>query len=212
MPPIPPATPEVVAPPAEVEPVETMPAVPPTELPSDDDLFSAPMPEAIPPTADDLDFAPSEPAAPADDNDLFGPSAPAEESKPAPESTEEVPYDDFFGAPAEEEEVAPPAEEAAPPADDEDDFFSNSGSILRQPGGLASTELRQWTDNTGLHSCRGRMIKLLDGKVQLLKDNGRTSTVPLARLSKDDLSFVHRQASAKRSEALGQTVQVNLAW
>jgi hypothetical protein len=173
-------------------------------MPSDDDLFSAPASEAVPPPTET-----PEPSAPAADDDLFGPSEPAEETAPATESTDEAPIDDFFGPPA--EEAAPPAEEA-PAAEEEDDLFGNAGSILSQPGGLASLELRQWNDNTGQHSCRGRMIKMLDGKVQLLKDNGRTSTVPFSRLSSDDLAFVHRQASAKRSEAIGQTVVVNPIW
>ena len=195
MPAMPPAVP-AEAPPAEFEPAESMPVPPSSEASSDDDLFSAPAPEAVPP--------------PAAEDDLFGPSEPAEESAPAPESADEAPVDDFFGPPA--EEAAPPAEEEPPATEEEDDLFGNAGSILSQPGGLASVELRQWNDNTGHHSCRGRMIKMLDGKVQLLKDNGRTSTVPFSRLSSDDMAFVHRQASAKRSEAIGQTVVVNPIW
>ena len=57
------------------------------------------------------------------------------------------------------------------------------GAILQQPGGFASLELRRWKDNTGRHSCRGRLIRVIDGKAQLLKDNGRTSTVAFGRLS-----------------------------
>ena len=56
------------------------------------------------------------------------------------------------------------------------------------------------------------MVRMLDGKVQLLKDNGRTTTVPLARLSKGDLEFVNRQASAQKTESLGKTAQVSKAW
>jgi hypothetical protein len=36
----------------------------------------------------------------------------------------------------------------------------------------------------------------MDGKVRILKDNGRTTTVPLVRLSAVDLEFINRQASA----------------
>ncbi len=53
-----------------------------------------------------------------------------------------------------------------------------------------------WTDNTGTFSCRGRLVRFQEGNVRLLKDNGRTTTVPLARLSTVDLEFVNRQASA----------------
>jgi hypothetical protein len=42
--------------------------------------------------------------------------------------------------------------------------------------------------------------------VRLLKENGRTATVPLARLSTGDLEFVNRQASAQQAE-VGKTAQ-----
>jgi hypothetical protein len=61
--------------------------------------------------------------------------------------------------------------------------------------------MRTWVDNTGNYSCRGRLVSLLDGHVRLLKDNGRTSTVPLSRLSANDVQFVDRQASAGGAEA-----------
>jgi hypothetical protein len=52
------------------------------------------------------------------------------------------------------------------------------------------------------------MIRLVDSNVQLLKDNGHTTTVSLARLSANDLRFVERQASAQRSTAF-QTAQAS---
>ena len=52
----------------------------------------------------------------------------------------------------------------------------------------------------------GRLVRFLDGHVRIVKDNGHTSTVPLARLSRGDLEFVNRQASAQQSE-LGKTAQ-----
>jgi hypothetical protein len=118
---------------------------------------------------------------------LFG-APPATEEKP--EAMEEQPAE----APAEEQ----PAEE--------EDIFGRSRDILRQPGGLASTEMRTWVDNTGHYSCRGRIVRFLDGHVRLLKDNGRTTTVPFHRLSRGDLEFVHRQALALQREGI-QTVQ-----
>src|SRR5262249_15056438 len=89
----------------------------------------------------------------------------------------------------------------------DDDLFGGFGAILREPGGLASNEMRHWVDDTGRFSCEARLTKVLDGKVQLLKDNGHTSTVPLNRLSQVDLSFVYRQASAERSQTIDQTAQ-----
>jgi hypothetical protein len=66
--------------------------------------------------------------------------------------------------------------------------------------------MRQWVDNTGNFSCQGRLISLTDGQVRLMKDNGRTTTVSLTRLSASDLEFVHRQAKAERASLL-QTAQ-----
>ena len=77
-------------------------------------------------------------------------------------------------------------------------------NVLHEAGGLASDEMRQWTDNTGNFSCRGRLVRFYEGQVRLLKDNGRTTTVPLARLSTGDLEFVNRQASAQQAE-VGKT-------
>jgi hypothetical protein len=62
-------------------------------------------------------------------------------------------------------------------------------------------------DNTGKHSCRGRLVRFLDDKVRILKDNGRTTTVPLYRLSTNDLSFVNRQASAQETVDAEQIAQ-----
>jgi hypothetical protein len=81
---------------------------------------------------------------------------------------------------------------------------------LHEAGGLASAEMREWVDNTGSNSCYGRLVKFLDGQVQLIKDNGRTTTVPLARLSSGDLEFVYRQASAQQAEEF-QTAQADAA-
>jgi len=142
------------------------------------------------------------------------PSAP--ESKPAA-------GEDLFGAPAAEkaapaEKPAAPAEKPADkPADkpageekkDEkksDDIFGSSSTVLHESGGLASNEMRTWTDNTGNFSCQARLVRLVDGQAKLLKDNGRTTTVQLSRLSANDLRFVERQASAQHETAL-QTAQ-----
>jgi hypothetical protein len=198
-------TPPATAPAAE-KPAETpaaTPATPPAAKPAGDDLFGAPAAEkpAITP-----EKPPEKPAA--------TPAAP--ESKPAA-------GDDLFGAPSAEkaapaEKPAAPAEKPAEkPADkpageqkkDEkksDDIFGSSSSVLHESGGLASNEMRKWVDNTGNFSCQGRLIRLVDSQVQLLKDNGRTTTVSLSRLSANDLRFVERQASAKHATAF-QTAQ-----
>ena len=123
--------------------------------------------------------------------------------------------------------AAPAAEKAAPaqkpatpaekpaekPAGEEkkdekksDDIFGSSSSVLHEAGGLASNEMRQWVDNTGNFACQARLVRLVDGQVQLLKDNGHTTTVQLSRLSANDLRFVERQASAQHAPAF-QTAQ-----
>jgi hypothetical protein len=66
--------------------------------------------------------------------------------------------------------------------------------------------MRNWVDNTGTFSVQGKLIAILDGKVRLLKDNGRTTTVPLRRLSQSDVDYV--QAVATK---LGEGILVQLA-
>jgi hypothetical protein len=79
---------------------------------------------------------------------------------------------------------------------------------MREAGGLDSSEMRMWVDNTGKYSVNARLIRFLDGHVRLMKDTGRTTTVALNRLSERDLEFVNRQASAQKATAV-QTAQVD---
>jgi hypothetical protein len=170
---------------------------------------------------------------PADSNDLFG--APAKpESKPAekpaetsaatpPQTPPATPpaSDDLFGTPAATSPATPeakpaeaPAEKPAEKAEDKDkdkekkadDIFGAAPAVLHEAGGLASEEMREWVDNTGNFSVRARLVRFLDGQVRLLKENGRTTTVALSRLSAGDLEFVNRQASAQQATVL-QTAQ-----
>jgi hypothetical protein len=180
--------------------LETTPpadATPPAETP-EDDLFG-PATQGTTPPAEPSGTPPSEPAAPDTSiDDLFGPAAGTEATEGSATPT---------GA-----ESTTPAGEAAPAGSGEEtdageNIFDTGYEILREPGGLASAELRTWVDNTGNYSCRGRLIRFLDNHVRLLKDNGRTTTVPLTRLSANDLQFVHRQASAQQMEAAGQLAQ-----
>lgn len=52
--------------------------------------------------------------------------------------------------------------------------------------------MRPWIDNSGQYRVQGRLILILDGKVRLLKETGRTTTVPLDRLSEADRAYVER--------------------
>jgi hypothetical protein len=49
---------------------------------------------------------------------------------------------------------------------------------------------RRWTDNTGHFQVTGRLLLILEGQVRLLKETGRTTTVPLDRLSAVDRAYV----------------------
>jgi hypothetical protein len=169
------------------------------------------VPAAEPAAVEPPPMPPAKADAPMDD--LFGPAQPAEPATPAeepatPPATAPATTDDLFG-PAPEKPAAPaeePAEKSEEKDAKSDDIFGVSPSVLREAGGLASNEMRQWLDNTGNFSCQGRLISLIDGQVRLMKENGRTTTVPLARLSANDLRFVERQASAQQATVL-QTAQ-----
>jgi hypothetical protein len=50
--------------------------------------------------------------------------------------------------------------------------------------------LRQWQDDSGAFQVQARLILILDGKVRLLKETGRTTTVPMERLSGNDRAYV----------------------
>ena len=62
--------------------------------------------------------------------------------------------------------------------------------------------VREWTDNSGQFRVQGRLTLILEGKVRLLKETGRTTTVPLDRLSPADRDYVEeviRQHGAELS-------------
>lgn len=193
--------------------------------------------EAAPPAEGGEDLFGAPPAEPSEGGDLFGPSAPAEAesvevmeeetTQPAAQPTppaESGGFDNLFGTPAEEPaaqpaapvEEAKPAEEPAPTEEKDDssfeDLFGQADRILQETGGLASSGLRRWVDNTGEYSCQGRLIDVRDGQIRLMKDNGRTSTVPFERLSKADMDFVQRQASAQEAASVDRTVHMVPSW
>lgn len=164
------------------------PVTPPAEAPA--------TPPAVPPQ--------TPPAAPTATDDLFGGSTTPAAEPAAPPAT-----------PPAAPEAKPEDKPAEKPSEEKkaDDIFGAAPSILKEAGGLASNEMRLWTDNTGTFSCNARLVRFLDGQVRLLKDNGRTTTVSLSRLSPNDLAFVERQASAQHTSGL-QTAQAmsTLPW
>jgi hypothetical protein len=50
--------------------------------------------------------------------------------------------------------------------------------------------VREWRDNSGQFRIKAKLVLILDGKVRLLKDTGRTTTVTLDRLSDEDRTYV----------------------
>jgi hypothetical protein len=119
-------------------------------------------------------------AEPAKDTmeDLFGDLPKTDAAKPAaePEAEPAKKVEDLFGT--------PPAEPAKPKAA-ADPFSATSPREL---------PMRLWVDNTGSYQVRARLIVVMDGKVRLLKDSGRTTTVPMRRLSEADQQYVERIA------------------
>ena len=51
-------------------------------------------------------------------------------------------------------------------------------------------EVRTWTDSTGKHKTRAELISVKDGKVALRKENGKTVTLKLERLSDADQKYL----------------------
>ena len=64
--------------------------------------------------------------------------------------------------------------------------------------------MRLWRDDSGEFEVRGKLVLILDGKVRLLKETGKYTTVPLDRLSPADLSYVRQHASAMLAKLTAQ--------
>jgi hypothetical protein len=75
--------------------------------------------------------------------------------------------------------------------------------IVDQPA-VVETPMRKWVDNTGGFTVVGRLIVIGDGHVQLLKENGRTTTVPVRRLSLADRDYVQTMMAKHGQGAIGR--------
>jgi hypothetical protein len=169
--------------PAEQPAAPPMPKEAPAAKAPVDDLFGdTPKPAEAPPAA------PAAPAAKAPVDDLFGEPnpAPAKPAEPAPAPKKDA-VDDLFGGENKPAEPAPPAKETKKAADDP------FGAKIDVKDELLV--MRQWIDNTGGFTVQGRLIEVQDGKVRLLKDNGKTCTVPMRRLSTEDAQYVQMVVS-----------------
>jgi hypothetical protein len=88
---------------------------------------------------------------------------------------------------AETETALPQEERDGVGTSTETDFSAANES----PGGT-----RLWVDSTGQKQVRARLVSVGQKHVVLLKDTGKYTTVPLDRLSQDDLAFVRRESSS----------------
>ncbi len=63
--------------------------------------------------------------------------------------------------------------------------------------------MRTWVDVTGKHRIRGQLQEILaeQGKVRILKETGRFTTVPLEKLGPDDRQFVAGHTTARGGES-----------
>jgi hypothetical protein len=89
------------------------------------------------------------------------------------------PFAPAVPAPAEPAKPAAPAPAAADP-------FADPFKISAE----GQLPVRKWSDNTGTYEVEGRLIAILDGQVRVLKSTGKTTTVPMRRLSDADQKYV----------------------
>lgn len=184
-----PATPDAPPPaPDAAPPATTAPAATPPAAESFDDLFPPPTPaDAAVPEA----TTPAPPAAPApapapapspDEDDPFAPASPATPASPAPAPAGDA-DDPFAPAPAGNRTDRPVTPASPAPTTDP---FANPF----QTSAAGAFPVREWSDDSGHFQVRGRLLAILDGKVRILKTTGRTTTVPLSRLSTADQEYV----------------------
>lgn len=129
---------------------------------------------AVPRTAVDA------PGFPPASDDPFAPLPP---KKPQP-----IEDDPFAPLPPATRPAAPAAPIAAEPTN-----AKAADALTLDPEGRLP--LRDWSDNTGAFRIKAKLVLILDGKVRLQKETGRTTTVPLDRLSEQDRSYVNEVIS-----------------
>ncbi len=188
---------------APVKPAEVNTPAPNTDRPKADpeDLFEdttkdAPKPSAPAKPSAESNLKPRSEQAPKTDavDDLFDePSKETAKSVPAGQPKDTV--DELFGD-APKSATAEPAEK--PRSKKSDDPFEGA-SLQNEP-----LPIRLWTDNTSNFRVQGRLIAILDGKVRLLKDTGKTCTVPLNRLCEQDLHYVESTTAQIGGDQLAQ--------
>lgn len=119
------------------------------------------------------------PEFPAVSDDPFAPLA----TPSAPAKVEDHSDDPFAPSPA------PPAREEKPTPPQLAEPTLKKIDLLA-PGADGRLPLRTWTDNSGQFNVKAKLVLILDGKVRLLKETGRTTTVAIERLSQADRAYV----------------------
>jgi len=89
----------------------------------------------------------------------------------------------------------PPAKEGDEPTEPQFRAFGGEpGPVAVAPEPVAppvpEIPPRKWTDSTGQYSVRAEFVDVKDGTVRLKKENGKTLSVPLDKLSKADQDYV----------------------
>ena len=79
------------------------------------------------------------------------------------------------------------------------------------PPQFDGAEYRQWVDNTGADSIKARLTVIYSDKIKLTKENGKTTTVPLSRLSGADFGYVQWVVSSLTGEQTSMLVKNNAA-
>lgn len=61
-------------------------------------------------------------------------------------------------------------------------------------------ESRIWTDRSGKHQIKAKLVDVKDGNVRLERPNGDITTLPLTKLSKDDQIFIRKANKTQKVE------------
>jgi hypothetical protein len=133
--------------------------------------------------------------------------------EPQPESKPEVKPEPARATPppAPETPAPPPPAAPEPPkpstTDPDDPFAPLPPAKPRSATTDSDLGMRDWTDDSGQYRIQARLVLIVEGKVRLLKQTGRTTTVPLDRLSTADRAYV-AQMIAQYGPDLGQQPQL----
>ncbi len=121
-------------------------------------------------------------------------------------------------SPAPADTVTPPLESATGPIetaaesdpDLELDKLFGVGAF-NAPTQFDGAEYRQWVDNTGTYAVNARLTVIYSDKIKLTKENGKSTTVALSRLSEADFGYVQWVASNLTGDQSSILVKRNAA-